>query len=884
MLHPVLPPQPPFKFENLEPKSSSIVINEVSRMKIAKVDTKAEIKKYASSRKNKSTSSSKSGKLKSRQQNLISSNLISSNLVAQTPASPDVPESFPAEFSPQFSLNSASALGEPLSIGHETIGHETIGHENYQSQTLSSHGVISSAVNHSSEKNKNREIVKAVKKTEILLPAQQITLSDRKTNISRNHKQVTKTSNSLLKKSISSTKVQFGSQRKLGNNRQASVKSFPVIRFKARQETVKLPKKFTISQEQKTPTQTGKSNNNRPSSNKTPETRRVIEVVADKQEYDEQRRVITARGNVIVRFDGAVVDSDQLQVNLDNLIAVGQGNVALTRGDQVLRGERFTYNFIQDSGEIDGGSGEIFIPTANTDLAFTSPSEGANPGGAIPRPVSDRIRTNQPLGSVSSPGGINIGLGSSGRGRNLPSPQQGGEVRRLRFQAEKIDFYPRGFQARNVRITNDPFSPPELELRANTVTLTRETPLRDRIKTKGQRLVFDQGFSLPIPRNSQVIDRNERDATPAIVSPGFDGDRRGGLFFERKFQPIVRENFSLSLTPQFFAQEAVQGGTGNLAGLFGLKTQLGGVLDRKTTIKGSGDLTSLNLNDIEDNLRASLRLQRVLGGANANPNKSHLANLEYSYRDRLFNGTLGFRTVQSSLGGVITSPVIPLGKSGFNLRYQGGAQLIEANTDQQDLLDADRDNDRVSLGRVQASAAVDGSVLLWQGKSLEPTADKGLRYTANPVVPYIRAVGGIRGISSFYSNGDSQNVLIGSIGLQGQFGNFSRRAFDYTAFNISYSQGLNDGGLSPFLFDRFVDNRVLNLGINQQIYGPFRLGIQTSINVDTGESRSTDYILEYSRRTYGVSLRYNPVLELGGISFRISDFNWSGGTNPFSDD
>jgi hypothetical protein len=53
--------------------------------------------------------------------------------------------------------------------------------------------------------------------------------------------------------------------------------------------------------------------------------------------------------------------------------------------------------------------------------------------------------------------------------------------------------------------------------------------------------------------------------------------------------------------------------------------------------------------------------------------------------------------------------------------------------------------------------------------------------------------------------------------------------------------------------------------------------------LDTGERSSTDYVVEYSRRTYGVSLRYNPVQELGGISFRISDFNWSGGTDPFSD-
>jgi len=74
----------------------------------------------------------------------------------------------------------------------------------------------------------------------------------------------------------------------------------------------------------------------------------------------------------------------------------------------------------------------------------------------------------------------------------------------------------------------------------------------------------------------------------------------------------------------------------------------------------------------------------------------------------------------------------------------------------------------------------------------------------------------------------------------------------------------------------------LSVGVTQQIYGPFRLGVQTSINVNTGRDLSTDYVLEYSRRTYGVVLRYNPTLELGSLTLRISDFNWVGGTDPFS--
>ena len=132
-----------------------------------------------------------------------------------------------------------------------------------------------------------------------------------------------------------------------------------------------------------------------------------------------------------------------------------------------------------------------------------------------------------------------------------------------------------------------------------------------------------------------------------------------------------------------------------------------------------------------------------------------------------------------------------------------------------------------------------------------------------------------------YSNGDNQNNLNGSVSLFGQVGHFSRPFLDYTAFNLTYTQVLRDG-LSPFLFDRVADDQILYAGITQQLYGPFRVGFQTVFNVQTGREISTDYLLEYSRRTYSVGLRYNPVQQLGSVSLRISDFNWTGGSEPFN--
>jgi hypothetical protein len=605
---------------------------------------------------------------------------------------------------------------------------------------------------------------------------------------------------------------------------------------------------------------------------------RIIEVTSDSQVYDERLRTVTAEGNVIVRFDGGLLDADRVQVNLDNLFAVGEGNVALTRGDQILRGNKFTYNFVQDTGDMLGGNGEIFLPSAGTDLSFDLPTD-VSAGGVPKEPISDRIRINQPLTGVSSPGGVGITAGSTRSIPFFPLQPQGGVVRRIRFQAERIDFYPRGWQARNVRITNDPFSPPELELRADKVTLTRETPLRDRIRTQRQRLVFHQRTTVPIPRDEQVIDRSGREVTPGLFSVGYDGNQRGGVFIERTFKPVDTDRVSFSITPQFLVQEAIQEKGFNIfdPAVFGLRSRLDANLGPKTTLTGSAILTSLDLGDIENNLRSSLRLRQVIGET-----LPHTLNLEYSYRDRLFNGTLGFQTVQSSLGGVITSPVIPLGKTGAVLSYQGGIQYINADTDRLDLLPTVRENNRVSLTRVQASAAVSRGFLLWQGKPLPATATEGLRYTPNPVVPYVQAFAGLTGTTSHYSSGDSQNTLTGTVGLVGQFGHFSRKFLDYTAFNIIYSQSFNSG-LSPFFFDRVVDNRVLSAGIMQQIFGPFRLGLQTAVNLDTGVSSSTDYILDYNRRTYGITLRYNPTLDLASVSFRISDFNWTGGTNPFSE-
>lgn len=613
----------------------------------------------------------------------------------------------------------------------------------------------------------------------------------------------------------------------------------------------------------------------------------AVEILADEQEYIASQEIVKARGNVVIRFDNGILTADEVLVNLRERVAVAQGNVSLQRGDQKLRGDRFEYYFTQDRGVIFNAQGEIYQPSITRDFRGDT---GNNPLNS--QILSQQLQANQPLRRVVSAGGYEFAVGSIRefsllQGGGLPTITAGGQINRLRFQAQRVDFDGKQWYATNIRVTNDPFSPPELELRADSARLRSISPFQDELTTSNSRLVFDQTVSIPIIPSRLVIDKRRR---PGWFSVGFDGDELGGLYVEREFDLHNDEKVRFSLTPRFLLQRAFfpesfpdrnainpddNGGIFNSTS-YALLAQLQADFNQRTSLRGIFNLTGLDLDNIENRLRASAQIDYKFGNL-ASP---HTLSLQYNYRDRLFNGSLGFQTVQQSYGLVVNSPYIPIANSPFGIVYQASVQNINAETDREKLLRPNRSTNRVTLTRYQGAAIITGNMLLWSGNTLPPTAEEGLKYTPTPVTPFLSLNTGLTAVASYYSNGDVQPALTATIGIQGQFGHFSRPFGDYTGFQIGFSQGIR-GSQSPFLFDRFADDQVLSLGITQQLYGPLRVGVQTFRNLKTNQEISTDYFLEYSRRTYNIIIRYNPVLELGAISLRISDFNWEGNPGGF---
>ncbi|MGF1512477.1 MAG: DUF3769 domain-containing protein [Elainellaceae cyanobacterium] len=626
----------------------------------------------------------------------------------------------------------------------------------------------------------------------------------------------------------------------------------------------------------------------------------ALEVISDRQVYDRQQQSFIAEGNVALTVRGSVLLADEVRVNLPNQIAIATGNVVFTRGEQVLRGDRIEYNFVREEGAILDARGEVFIPQIASDLSGDRPVDdpsaanqraGADVGVSNDDVLSARLSRQQPeVQTATAVGGVTIGAGISSTGGNVDQGSAAGSVRQLRFEAERIDFRPGGWVAANVRLTNDPFSPPELEIRTNQATFQRLSATRSELRLRNPRLVIDRGLTIPLLRSRYVFDQRQQDPLP--VQFGFDEEDRDGLFAEREFEVIDTPVVRFSFTPQFFIQRAFTGrdeddieigedDTGVLnPNSYGLTAELDAAFDSLTSLEASTILTSLDFdsNFADEDLRGLVRLRRSTPSG-------YTFTGEYSYRDRLFNGTLGFQTVDQSFGVIATSPAIPLGNSGAELTYQGSVQRITDDIRferRDDLLGPilEREDNNTTLTRYQVAAEVRRPVTLWAGTPLPATPDQGLRYTPTPVVPFLALNPRVRGVAGFYSSGDTQPILTGELSLFGQFGHFSRPAFDYLGFNLTYRRS-TEGSESPFTFDRVQDREVVSGGLTAQLIGPFRVGFQTSISLSEDEDFDTSYFVEYSRRTFGVLFRFNPDREIGSLNLRISDFAWTGTPRRF---
>ncbi|MFS8880324.1 DUF3769 domain-containing protein, partial [Synechococcus sp. H55.11] len=468
-------------------------------------------------------------------------------------------------------------------------------------------------------------------------------------------------------------------------------------------------------------------------------------------------------------------------------------------------------------------------------------------------------------------GQVDIGqLQASGSPAAALSPQ-----RLVRFRAARIRFDANNWEGEQVRLTNDPLDPPELEIRSPRATSTLQADGSSLLIAEAGQLVFDQVLFLPLPIRLR-FDSLNRQPPVSLFYDDFDREElRRGLILQANFELLQDPNLSLVLSPQLYPQrlwgsdQGIRDGIGLRADFRWRQPEA----NAQTSL--FAELRGIVFEEFARRLRAQVEHRVTTGNGGQ-------VTYTYAYRERFFSGRLGFQIVENRLGASYSSPTLRLGNTGLDFSYRIAADYIDALGQLGDI-DTDPDlalaktTDRIQLARLQLGATLTRSFPLWSPP--KTAADPPPRFSALPIEQGIWLNTGVSSSQSFYSNGRAQSYTAGSIGIDAVIGAFVADTFDYTNLRVTYSNGFL-AGASPFLFDRITTREQLVLGFLQQLYGPLRVGAETTVDLQSGQQVDITYRLGYDRRTYGFSLQYNPVRQSGALELRVEGLNWDPRQSP----
>ncbi len=466
-----------------------------------------------------------------------------------------------------------------------------------------------------------------------------------------------------------------------------------------------------------------------------------------------------------------------------------------------------------------------------------------------------------------------------------------GSITRWRIQAAKIIINPDGWKANRMNFTNDPFTPTQTRIDAYNV-LAKENKNGDLLVTSSRsRLIFEEKISIPFVKSTRVR-RTERIENRWVI--GIDQRDRDGVFIGRQFQPIeLGEKFTISFQPQFLIQRAVKNETNSYikpgssltsekvtspvitSDLFGLKSKLRGkALDFNVSL--DSNISTFNPDHFLNGSRYWLALDKFIQAPLFGSLKTTLFG---AYRYRVWNGSMGENHIYTAYGGYADK------KYDFNLGGLSNAYIVRFGVGnyQAETLSG---GSMSELWRLNVYSELKSKYILWQGNPSDMTPYFAYRYSPEAIVPGLALESSFSQAYFAYQDGSTQKIITFTGGPSLTLGTFSKPFLDYTKFSI-YSGGSLKEGSSPFSFDEVVDLATLGIGLTQQVFGPLVLNTGFEFNIDGGSSYygkaiDSNIELRWQRRSYDIGLFYNPYKGMGGISFHLNDFNFTGTGLPFA--
>lgn len=585
-----------------------------------------------------------------------------------------------------------------------------------------------------------------------------------------------------------------------------------------------------------------------------------LKIFADKQ-YDYNQNIYVAKGNAKAIINGGILRADLIRYNRLSNTLNAEGNVRFKRGGQYFRGKFFRYNFNEKEGEIEDSYGVIDINNVIEDLKLTS---------EIERLVIDNRSIDFVDGLEFAIGNIKVPANQITR-----TDKSIGSINNWRFKSKLISIEDNGWKSERMTFTNDPFDPIQISFEAFDVTAREEDD--EMVITSSKNYLNLKGIArIPIGKKRLSGKKKKKSRFELI----FDGKDRDGLVLIRRNDSIkLNENININLQPQFLIQRALKGesnsyeennNTIKFSDLIGLNLNIDAEYD-DWKYESMNDFSTLNLHHVFDGLRHSSTFSRKLKSPMFNEVD---LNLFTAYRFRAWNGTLGETEIKSAYGGFLNkNNEFDLGeiKNRFNFR------IGLANYKAEKLFS----NELTSLWRSSFFTTLDSDYYLW--KSDEKNSEQEVKSLLSPVLikPELILRTKINSAYFNYEDGSDQAFIKLSAGPEIRLGKLRRNFLDYTKISIMPGIKIKSGN-SPFKFDNAIDLRTINLALNQQLYGPFILSVESNLNVDTKSDNYREYFgtklgLLLHKRAYECGLYYHPNENAGGVYFRLNGFKFDNG-------
>ena len=331
-------------------------------------------------------------------------------------------------------------------------------------------------------------------------------------------------------------------------------------------------------------------------------------------EQTENKEKFIAKGDVIIKSNGAVLLTDYIEYDKNTKLLKSEGNIKFLNKNQIFTSDYFEYNFSDKSGFIENIYGIIDLETFSEDINLRKDNK-SDTKNSLDGLANSKLEKRNPIGLSFKSGNANSSILNF---KNLDISKK--RIEKWRFKSQNIKINDSLISSKKIIFTNDAFNPPQLKLVANNV-YSKNKKNKTIFISSWTNLILDQKVSLPLGRRKISDDQENL----YKLSLGIDNEEKDGLFISRTSDIVKFKNLNFQFIPELYLQRIFKGETNSFrdkgksitspkiknqispSDYFGGKILINGEIG-SYRVNSISSINSLDINRLNESIRSSLSL------------------------------------------------------------------------------------------------------------------------------------------------------------------------------------------------------------------------------------------------------------------------------------